>query len=331
MKTIAMYVLGIPCILVGGRFAGLDKALLHESADPPATVVNMPGVERSSTRGVSASELEASSPEAIADHAIPSVEQLMAVVVPERSASVEATATGVVQKVLVESDDVVEEGAPLAVLNTQEIDAEIRKQHQQTLAFQSKVREAQAQHAKIEAKLQRRAPLIAKRAVSPEEYRDLQADLQMAAEQIAQFEAETAASQEEENRLQGLLDRHVIAAPFSGRIKRVVQHAGQYLQPGDVILEMESNRKQVRALVPSELSAKIQGLAFHVEDADGGHVGISVAEISAASAATGFQDVLFDIVDAEQFISNQSLAVYVSGANGREISEQDLAASLAAR
>ena len=330
MKTIALYVLGIPFVLLGSRFAGLDKALFRESAPPPATLVDDQfsdtQVDQFAPADVTFPEFEpTSTPISQAN------EPLTAVVVPEKSACVKAMAKGILREILVRPNDVVNAGTRLAVLDTREIEADVRKQHQQTLLFESKVRQARGEQAKFMVKLEKRAPLVEKRVITVEEYRELQLDLQAATERIKQFVAEVSTSREEETKLQGMLDDFVVTAPFSGRVKRVVQQAGQFLQQGDVILEMESTSKQVWALVPTSLSARIQEFTFHVEDPNGERVQLTVAEIQGTSTTIGFQDVLFDLEEAQQVISNQSLAVYATCDNERATLEQEVSSSLAAR
>lgn len=329
MKTVVMYVLGIPCILVGSRFTGLDRVLVRESAQPHSTVFN-DLVSDVPADQIASAIVTFPESEAMAASVTAADEQLMAIVVPEKSASVEATARGIVRTILVRPNDVVEAGQRLAVLDTRTIEADIRKQHQQTVLFESKTREARGEHARLQEKLEKRAPLVARRIITVEEYDDLQMELNATAERINQYEAQVRTSQEEENKLERTLDDYVVTAPFSGKVTRVIEHAGQFLEHGDVILEMESTGKQVRALVPTLLSAKIHGLTFHVVDAHGRRVDMAIAEIEETGTATGYQDVLFDLQRAEPFISNQSLAVFVDEVSEPAMPEMDLSSGLAA-
>jgi biotin carboxyl carrier protein len=145
-----------------------------------------------------------------------------------------------------------------------------------------------------------------------DKYNEVKRDVNEAAELVVQCQAELATYQEEVNRLEGERANYVVTAPFSGKVTRICQYAGQYVQPGEVILEMESTEKQVRASVPQELASKIHGLTFHVEVQNGERVELAVAEVSLQGTTSGFQSVVFDLKDAAQLISNQSLAVYVN-------------------
>jgi multidrug efflux pump subunit AcrA (membrane-fusion protein) len=311
IKTFALYFLGIPCVLVGGRFAGLDRVLIHETANPPASIVN----ELTATTTAAVSQVQSHlllpAPDLLTSTGVLFAEALVAVVVPKHRQSGEAKIAGTLKQVLVSVNDVVAEGAPIAVLNAESMEAEIRKQEQQIRLCESKARDAQDQHAHLQEKLARHRPAAASRAISMDMYNEVKREVNAAAERIEQCEAELAAFQEEMKRLEGRLKDFVVTAPFSGKVTRIYQYAGQYVQPGEVILDMESTEMQVRALVPAEMSSKLQSFTFQCDAESGKRVELAVAEISAQGTISGYQNVVFDLKDSAQWISNQPLAVFV--------------------
>jgi multidrug efflux pump subunit AcrA (membrane-fusion protein) len=312
MKALAVYLIGISCVLVGSRLTGLDRLLILGTTNSPFSIVNEPLAPALDANPRVQANVSVPAVDDLTSTDILSEDSLVAVVVPKHRQSGEAATNGTLKKVLVGVNDVVSEGAPVALLDAEAIEATIRKQQHQIRLWESKVRNAQDQYSMLKDKLARHRPAAEARAISLDRYNEVKCEVNAAAELINQCEAELEAAQEEAKRLEGESKDYVVKAPFSGKVTRICQHAGQFVQPGEVILEMESTEQQVRALVPAEMSSKLHSLTFHVESESGEPIELAVAQISAQGTASGYQNVFFDLKDAARLISHQPLAVYVN-------------------
>lgn len=209
-------------------------------------------------------------------------------VMPLRRSTVGSAVDGRVLDFLVNEGDRVTKDQPLAQVRTKTFDiqldaakAELASRQQELAELkngtrpeeiaQAKARmlgaEAQVEYTK--ARAERITQLFNRRATSQEEldearsaatkaeqdYLEAQAAYEMAlagprSEQIAKAEALVQFQQEEVHRLEDIIERHRITAPFDGYIVKEHTEVGQWVKAGDPIVEIvELDKVDVEALV----------------------------------------------------------------------------------
>ena len=201
----------------------------------------------------------------------------VATVRPLRRSVIGSSLDGRVVEFLVDAGDAVKAKQPLAKLLTGQIDiqiaaaqADLRLKQEELRELKNgarpeEIREAKAKsavahslHEYMQAKLQRTKALYERNAVAED---ILQDDVSKAlaatqayeaakaveemvvagprAEKIAQAEARAAIAQEEVNRLQDLLTKHVITSPFDGFVVAEHTEVGQWIKSGELVAEVE--------------------------------------------------------------------------------------------
>lgn len=196
---------------------------------------------------------------------------------PLRRSVVGSSVDGRVTEFPLNAGDAVKAKQPLAQLLTAQItiqiaaakaDLQLKLEEANELKNGSRpeeIREAKAKaasalalHDYAKAKLQRTKSLFERNAVSENELQDdvskalAAAQIYEAAkameemtvagprrEKIAQAEARTAAAQEEVNRLEDLLKKHTIVAPFDGFVVAEHTEVGQWIKSGELVADVE--------------------------------------------------------------------------------------------
>jgi len=131
---------------------------------------------------------------------------------------------GWVQQVHVEPGDRVQRGQALV-----ELDAELGR-----IALdmaRAAAGAARATLAEADRRLGEAARLAEQKTIAVTELGARQAEVEIATATLAEREAEA-------RRQQALLERHVLAAPYTGAISRKLTNAGEWVQPGTAVLEL---------------------------------------------------------------------------------------------
>ena len=141
-----------------------------------------------------------------------------------RNAKLSAEISGQVQTMNVEVGDRVEAGAALI-----ELDREIE---QLTLeALQASTRQARAELDDARRRYQDAKRLRKQRSISENELRLLEAEVEVDGATLIQ-------RQSEEQRQQARVERHTLAAPFSGVISERLTEIGEWIEPGRPVLTL---------------------------------------------------------------------------------------------
>ncbi len=141
-----------------------------------------------------------------------------------RNAKLSAEISGQVQTMNVEVGDRVEAGAALI-----ELDREIE---QLTLeALQASTRQARAELDDARRRYQDAKRLRKQRSISENELRLLEAEVEVDGATLIQRQAE-------EQRQQARVERHTLAAPFSGVISERLTEIGEWIEPGRPVLTL---------------------------------------------------------------------------------------------
>lgn len=131
---------------------------------------------------------------------------------------------GLVSRVLVDLGDTVEPGQPLV-----ELDAELARLGVAGAAAQ--IDQARAALDDARRRLEEASSLNDSGSLAASQVRTLESEVAMAS-------ASLAAATAESRRQQALLERHAIRAPFSGVISAREAQAGEWVTPGDTVLEL---------------------------------------------------------------------------------------------
>jgi RND family efflux transporter MFP subunit len=205
-----------------------------------------------------------------------------------RHSSVGSAVSGRVEEFLVTDGDAVVKDQPLAKLKTRNIEIQIRaakaelqlRQHElqellngareeEKLESEARMKAADSARKLALAKLSRVKGLIERNAATREEIEDVSGvaetatamhlaakaahDLVMAGprpEKLAQAQARADAAKEEINRLEDILEKHTIKAPFDGYVVAEHTEEGQWIESGKLVAEIvEVNPIEVRVAV----------------------------------------------------------------------------------
>lgn len=148
---------------------------------------------------------------------------LTGTVTSPRTARLSTSVGGLVQQVHVEAGDRVERGTPLLLLDPELEEIALRR-------AQAATREASAGLADARRRL-RDAQQVERLGITEQEVRSLEAEVRI-------DEAALDRLQAEERRQAALLERHRLAAPFTGVVSRKLTEAGEWVEPGTAVFEL---------------------------------------------------------------------------------------------
>lgn len=169
--------------------------------------------------------------------------QLVGSVSPLRSSLVASEVDGVVAEVAVDEGHVVEEGDLLARLRTttMELDLEAARASQE---------EAAARLKSYETELRRLTELLEKEAISRQEYDQALADRDAQAQAVSRHRAEAA-------RLEELVARARVTAPFPGEVTAVHVEVGEWVGRGDDVARLvDLDEVEITVPVPERYIAQ---------------------------------------------------------------------------
>jgi len=145
-----------------------------------------------------------------------------------RVAQLSPEVAGKVNEVLVDAGDHVKAGAPLLRL-----DEELaRLSLEAATAATEQAREALADARRRQAEVKR---LVGVSGIAETEFRARQAEVRIDAANLKLREAEQRSEAER-------LRRHQLSAPFAGVISRKLTEAGEWVEPGDAVLELVADK-----------------------------------------------------------------------------------------
>lgn len=171
---------------------------------------------------------------------------LSGTVTAARRSAVSVEVAGMVARIRVEEGDRIEEGDVLASLDARRV----RLMSEQAEAA---MRQAEAELADAERRLDMARRLAERRAVSEDERRSLETEVQADRAILDRLKAEA-----EEQAL--LLEFHEIRAPFAGVVAQRFTEAGAWVQPGDPVVELvELSRLRIDVAVPQEFYSRLAG------------------------------------------------------------------------
>ncbi len=169
--------------------------------------------------------------------------QMLGSVRPHREAVVASEVEGVVEAVLVEEGDAVVQGQLLAQLRTTTRELDLA-------AARANRREAEARLIRFAGEVGRVSDLRERGAISVREFESAIADRDAQAQAVSRFTAEAA-------RLEEMIARAGIVAPFAGEVAAVHVERGEWSdRGGDVITLMDFSQVEVTIGVPERYVAQ---------------------------------------------------------------------------
>jgi len=178
---------------------------------------------------------------------------LTGTVTAERQASLSSRTSGLVAKVLVDAGDHVEEGQTLLELDPALAEVDLKR-------AVNAHREAESRLAEARRLSEEGRQLAETRALPMTEAEARKADVLIAEAAVAQTEADRLEAEE-------VLRRHRLPAPFAGVISHKEGEVGEWVETGDVVLELvevDRLRLDVRApqewlhLIPQDATARVR-------------------------------------------------------------------------
>lgn len=149
-------------------------------------------------------------------------------------ATVASKITGKIVEVMVEEGDSVEKGEVLAVLDSSNVDKELRLSESQLQSAQARVNETRALLQEAEQALKRARELASRQLISRAELDNAEASQKSLAAQLQTRQAEVRTAENQVRVQQQMMEDLTIRAPFAGVV--VAKNA----QPGEIISPMSA-------------------------------------------------------------------------------------------
>jgi RND family efflux transporter MFP subunit len=245
--------------------------------------------------------------------------------VAKRSSTVATRISGAISEVLVDLGDQVTQGQPLALIDSATL--ELRKQHANSQLNESRTRlkTAKALLALSSQEVKRLEGLQGSAAVSQALYDDARQQQNIAYARVSEAEAGISSSKASFDIAELELSYASISAPFDGTITGKLTEVGSYLQAGQAVFQIISDRKlELEADVPAALLGGLsKDLAVVVElENRSQHKAWLRAIIPEENPRTRTRRVRFDTKlndDAGILASEQSATVLVPASAARNI------------
>lgn len=178
-----------------------------------------------------------------------------------RRAMLSAEATGRLLDLRVEEGDVVEEGQVVATIDDAILRRELERQRAAVTAARAAVVEAEAALAKARRDLPRVERLLREsQAVSQSVVDDARTALEEAEARLAREKADVTAARADEALAAERLEDATVRAPFTGRVVAAPAEAGEWVTPGEALLEVVAlDPIEAWLQVPEEHFGKLSG------------------------------------------------------------------------
>jgi len=218
-------------------------AMFWPSAPPPGTVGagGPPGAGESPGAGMGFGPMAVEVAHALETIAAEPV-QLVGSVAPHRQSVIASEVDGAVAGIAVDEGHQVRSGALLVQLNTTTAELNLA-------AAQASRKEASARLVRFESELARMVDLMERNAVSQRELDQATADRDAQAQSVARFAADAA-------RLEELISKARITAPYAGQISAVHLEVGEWAsRGGEVVTLVDLSEVEVTVPVPERYVA----------------------------------------------------------------------------
>ena len=274
---------------------------------------------------VSAQEPALVSVDAVVEQRFTQTVPILGRLVAKRSSTVASRISGAITEVLVDLGDPVRQGQLLARIDSATL--ELRKQHANSQLNESRTRlkTAKALLALTSQEVKRLEGLKGSAAVSQALYDDAQQQQNIAYARVSEAEAGISSSKASFDIAELELSYTDIAAPFDGTITEKLTEVGSYLQPGQAVFQIISDRElELEADVPAALLGGLSRDVTVVVELENGsrHKARLRAIIPEENPRTRTRRVRFDTIlneNAGILASEQSATVLVPASAARNI------------
>ena len=245
--------------------------------------------------------------------------------VAKQSGIVAARIGGPVAKILVDPGDIVAQGQILARLDTTNL--ELRKKQAESALIEARVRlkTVKAELALAEQEVERLKALKGSAAISQATLDDALQQQNIARSRVNEAEAGISSSQVSSEIAALAHANATVRAPFDGAITEKLTEVGNYLQVGDPVFRMISNRSlELEVDIPAaHLQGLSPGFVVRIELENGSrHEAVMRAIIPEENPRTRTRRVRFEPIlgsGAGGLANEQSVVVHVPVSSAREI------------
>jgi HlyD family secretion protein len=182
---------------------------------------------------------------------------------PVKNTEVATAEMGVIREVFVKQGDFVEKGAPIARLDQEQQQVQVREAELE-LASTGVLETARSEFDFSERRRDKTAKLLAEGKASPKELERDQLDLNIAAAKVKAQEEAKLIGKAKLDRVQLMLRERTIRAPHSGTIVEVYRDVGEYIAGNApaVVRLMDASQLRARFFLSDEVAEKFRKMKF---------------------------------------------------------------------
>jgi len=171
---------------------------------------------------------------------------------PDDRAEIASRVFGRVERVFVKEGDAVSSGKVLAIIDAEDIKANIFAVEAQIKAAEAALRAAKAQYEAERRTFERYEKLLHEKAITPQEYDEVKARYESAKERVKEAEQTLKALIYQKSSLSSQLNYTILRAPFSGTIVEKRVDVGDLATPGQTLFVLERGPFKVEVEVPEK-------------------------------------------------------------------------------
>lgn len=171
---------------------------------------------------------------------------------PDDRAEIASRVFGRVERVFVKEGDAVSTGKVLAIIDAEDIKANISAVEAQIKGAEAALRAAKAQYEAERRTFERYEKLLHEKAITPQEYDEVKARYESAKERVKEAEQALKALSYQKSSLSSQLNYTTLRAPFSGTIVEKRVDVGDLATPGQALFVLERGPFKVEVEVPEK-------------------------------------------------------------------------------
>ena len=171
---------------------------------------------------------------------------------PDDRAEIASRVFGRVERVFVKEGDAVSTGKLLAIIDAEDIKANISAVEAQIKGAEAALRAAKAHYEAERRTFERYEKLLHEKAITPQEYDEVKARYESAKERVKEAEQALKSLSYQRSSLSSQLNYTTLRAPFSGTIVEKRVDVGDLATPGQTLFVLERGPFKVEVEVPEK-------------------------------------------------------------------------------
>jgi multidrug efflux pump subunit AcrA (membrane-fusion protein) len=223
-------------------------------------------------------------------------------------AAIRAPVAGRVTKVAVREEQVVRAGEQLVQIDDTEMRLELLRQKARAESLQEDIREARSHLEVAKNDLERTERLFRTRAVAEQSVIASRHLVDARNARLSSVEGQARAEECNLKLIDYRLRNYQVLAPFSGLVTEVVRQPDTYAQQGEILLHIESLRKEVKIQLPMMAAVELDQLKFSLFH-DSQWIRLPVTRVRASSNADGSRTIILALAPDMGLISGQMVQV----------------------